>query len=986
MALVTDSIQIDNLLFGNGINLRSPIRAATTGPGALATDFENSDVIDGVTLSTGDRILIKNQVSGVENGIYIVQSSGAPLRDEDLLSGFLANNINVWIEEGSSNKTTSWVCTNTVGADIVGTNALTWAKAGGNGTVTIPPGTGVDNQVVRFDGTSGSVQGSAVTMDDSGNMTGVGDITFDETTNDLTLAAADQGTGAATATLPDLGGTNQDVVMTQVAQTLTNKTLDAPVIQNNVVFDEATNDLTLAVTDQATGAATATIPDLGGISQDFVFTVEPQTLTNKRLDNPEVVNNIDFVEASGTLVMSVTDQVNVTANIPDLGGVSQDFVFTQEAQTLSNKTLVMPVVQNNIVFDEATNDFTMAVNDQGTGAATGTVPDLGGISQDFVFTQLPQTLTNKTFGDDLDMDGNTIINVATPINGTDAVNKDYVDSVASGLDPKESVRAATTSAGGDLGGTYTDASPDTITGAPLVIDGVTLAVNDRVLVKNQTDPLENGIYEVTAIGATSSLQRADDHDGTPANEVSAGNFTFVEQGTTQSDTGWVLQGDGILTLNTDPLNWTQFSGSGTFLAGDGLLKTGNVFSVNVSDVTTGIVSDDVVVRSTGTAGQVIRSTGTAGAEASWGSVDLANNNAVTGTLPVPRGGTGGTTFTSGNILQGNGTGPITSTGIATSTIITTTGTQTLSNKSLIDASTYIIDDIDNSKRFRFQVASVTTATTREFTVPNVDTTLVGTDATQTLSNKTLTTPRFVDLGYIADASGNEMLIFDSNASAVNNFQISNASSTNAPTITAVGGDTNISLALQPKGTGVLNLLGTSAQQFQMRLFEDTDNGSNYVAIQPPAALASNWTLTLPPNDGTSGQLLRTDGNGVTTWVDPPSARISYKWLNLQVKVTVPTPRAVAYHAWDNSEYTDLGNTMRVVFWAEDLTNRSLTVAVHDGTSTIGTITVPSGTADGIQTFTVTKPTNDVRLELRVNKNAGGGTSPRIYGAQLEFTA
>lgn len=984
MATVTDSIQIDNLLFGNGINLRSPIRVATTGPGALATAFGNSDTIDGVTLSTGDRILIKDQTSGVENGIYIVQSSGVPLRDEDLLTGFFANTINIWIEEGLENEATSWVCINTVGSDIVGTDALEWVRAGGNGTVTVTPGTGVDNSIVRFDGTTGAVQISPVTLSDTGDVSGVGDIIFVSPTNDLTLAAADQGTAIGTATIPDLDGNNQDVVMTQVVQTLANKTLDAPVIQNNMVFNEATNDFTLSVTDQATGAATATIPDLDGISQDFVFTQEAQTLNNKRLDNPEVVDNIDFVETSGTLIMAVTDQVNVTASIPDLGGVNQDFVFTQEPQILTNKTLVAPTVQNDIIFNEATNDFTMTVNDQGTGTATGTVPDLGGVSQDFVFTDLTQTLTNKTFGNNVNLDGNRLENVGIPIVGTDAVNKEYVDSVASGLDTKESVRVTTTA---DLSGTYTDATPDTITGGPLVIDGVTLAINDRVLVKDQTDPLENGIYIVTSITGTSSFERSEDHDGTPTSEVSAGNFTFVEQGTTQADTGWVTQGDGILILNTDDIIWTQFSGSGTFIAGEGLLKTGNVLSINVTDVTTGIVSDNVIVRSTATSGQVLRSTGTDGMEATWGTLDLTNSNAVTGSLTVANGGTGQSTFTSSEILQGNGTNGITSTGITTDSIVTLDNTVTLENKSFVDATTFIIDDVDNSKRFNFQAASISTGTDRTFTVPNASTTIVGTDVTQTLSNKTLTQPRIVDGGFIADANGREMLNFDSINNAVNNFQISNAVSNRDPVLSVVGNDTNIDMVFLAKGTGEFNFTSNSFDSARVQIF--TSNFStvqNSVTLTVPNSFQADWTLTLPPNDGESGQLLRTNGSGVTTWVDPPSARISYKWLNSQLRVTVATPRAVAYHAWDNSEYDDLGSTMRVVFWAESMSDRSLTVAIHDGTLIIGTITIPAGTGNGIQSFTATRPSSDVRLELRVNKNANGGTSPRIYGLQLEFTA
>ena len=172
----------------------------------------------------------------------------------------------------------------------------------------------------------------------------------------------------------------------------------------------------------------------------------------------------------------------------------------------------------------------------------------------------------------LNMGSNAITNLADPTAGTDAANKQYVDSLSAGLDPKESVRVATDA----NEGTY---AAGTITGASATVDGVTLAAGDRVLVRAQTDNTENGIYVVTA--TTTIWDRASDHDGTPANEVSGGNFTFVEQGTTYVNTGWVLQGDGVLTVDSDPIVWTQFSAAGVIQPGIGLSQSGNIFNVNL---------------------------------------------------------------------------------------------------------------------------------------------------------------------------------------------------------------------------------------------------------------------------------------------------------------------------------------------------------------------------------------------------------------------
>lgn len=187
---------------------------------------------------------------------------------------------------------------------------------------------------------------------------------------------------------------------------------------------------------------------------------------------------------------------------------------------------------------------------------------------------------------------------AVPSTDSAAASKAYVDSVAAGLDPKESVVVATTVAAGNIPGYATTPNNGTFTvpngnatyfpdsGLAMKVDGVTLANGDRVLVKNQTDAKQNGIYVVTNAGVQGTtdavLTRAADQDGSPAGEVSGGNFTFVEEGTVNADTGWVVIGDGVLTLNTDPIIWTQFTGAGSFTAGTGLSQSGSTINLNLS--------------------------------------------------------------------------------------------------------------------------------------------------------------------------------------------------------------------------------------------------------------------------------------------------------------------------------------------------------------------------------------------------------------------
>jgi hypothetical protein len=120
------------------------------------------------------------------------------------------------------------------------------------------------------------------------------------------------------------------------------------------------------------------------------------------------------------------------------------------------------------------------------------------------------------------------------------------------------------------------------TQAALVLDGVTLTTSQRVLVKNQTAQLENGIYVVTNTGSVSSnwiLTRATDFDS--SSECDGGDFTFVTGGTVYDNTGWVQTSTGVV-MGTDPIVWDQFSGAGTYLAGNGLTLTGSTFSINTA--------------------------------------------------------------------------------------------------------------------------------------------------------------------------------------------------------------------------------------------------------------------------------------------------------------------------------------------------------------------------------------------------------------------
>lgn len=232
----------------------------------------------------------------------------------------------------------------------------------------------------------------------------------------------------------------------------------------------------------------------------------------------------------------------------------------------------------------------VATNITATSAAngTGTAP----AKDDHVHGFTPGNFAISAFGQasaSVNLNSNNIINLATPVNASDAATKQYVDDVAQGLHVHASVNAATTA---NLTATYSNGSSgvgatltNSGTQAALVIDGVTLATSDRVLVKNQTTQLQNGIYTVTNTGSVSTnwvLTRATDMDQSV--EVDGGDFTFVTGGS-QDNTGWV-QTETNVTIGTSAIIWQQFSGAGTYTASGGITLTGNNFAITNANVGT----------------------------------------------------------------------------------------------------------------------------------------------------------------------------------------------------------------------------------------------------------------------------------------------------------------------------------------------------------------------------------------------------------------
>lgn len=366
---------------------------------------------------------------------------------------------------------------------------------------------------------------------------------------------------------------------------------------------------------------------LGSSTGAITFTSDNASGTNYTLHFPAANDTLAAIAAAQVFTNKTYDTAG-SGNVFKINGTT---ITAISGSTATVGTTSGSLTNGHCVQIDASGNFVDAGGACTVGGGGGTVTS--GTADQLAYYAGTGTVVSGT---NALPNGTTATTQSVSDTSTKIATMAAINNAITGLDWKAAVGYATTAnvVCTNVAGvcTYGSTGVDTI-------DGHTLALNDRVLLKNQSTAADNGVYNVTtagAVGVLGVLTRASDYNS--AAEIHNGDTFFVQAGTTNSATSWV-QTDVVTTINTDPLAFSQVAGPGTYTAGSGLTLTGTSFSIGAGQVTNSMLAGSIAASKL--VGTDIATVGTLTAGSTGAGFTVAlGTSTITGILGSANGGTG----------------------------------------------------------------------------------------------------------------------------------------------------------------------------------------------------------------------------------------------------------------------------------------------------------------------------------------------------------